>query len=293
LYRAFGLNIDSEFEITGFEFSGGDPDVEIRVGKVPECLAVTRYSGAAYQISPDEFLLTVPNVARYHVSNGRRIGVQLEPGASNDAVRLFLFGSVFGALLYQRGLLLLHGSAVQTPLGAIVLAGLSGAGKSTLACAFSRRGRRVITDEIAAIDIHGRASVLPGHPFLFVWAEALQQMGIETAALVRARPDLEKFVLPLGDQFAPEPVPLHAIYILQPGNSPISEALAIKGLKKFETLTQNTYRPRFIEQMALESQQFAQIASIAGNVRVARITRPLHDFAVEHLVNLIERNLGL
>ena len=95
--------------------------------------------GVLYQSAPRQFLLKISRVARYLVSDGNEIIVDPEPDADLSAIRLFLFGSAFGALLHQRGILPLHGSAIVTSRGAVVFAGVSGSGKSALACAFHRQ----------------------------------------------------------------------------------------------------------------------------------------------------------
>jgi hypothetical protein len=293
LFRAFGLNVDSDLENQSLDYGARVLDVEIRLGKVPETLPNAHHMGPIYQVAPASFLLKLHKIARYLVLNGSQICIEPEPEASPDAVRLFLFGSVFGALLHQRGLLPLHGSAIQTRRGAVVIAGASGSGKSTIACAFSRRGYSVLTDEIAAIETGDSPVVLPGHPFLLLWADALRRMKLESAPLAHVRPGLEKFILPLGERFAKDPMPLHAIYVIEPTNFELSGPVPVKGLRKIETLIQNTYRPRFVEHMKLEQEHIKQITSVAERVPVARISRPRHGFAVEQLVDLLERHLDL
>jgi hypothetical protein len=107
------------------------------LGPVPQALDDAKKKGVLYQISPDRFLLGLGKIARYLVSEGREIVIERVPGGSDDAVRVFLFGSVFGALLHQRGVLPLHGSAVMPSRGATIFAGPSGSGKSMLAAAAS------------------------------------------------------------------------------------------------------------------------------------------------------------
>ncbi len=63
----------------------------------------------------DRFLLAIPGVAAFHVHGGREIIIQPAPQADAAAIRLFLLGSAFGALLHQRGITPMHGSAVALP----------------------------------------------------------------------------------------------------------------------------------------------------------------------------------
>jgi hypothetical protein len=153
-YALYGLLLDSEMEcpkLVPAEAPDAEPDDRIRLGPMPQALDDAKKKGVLYQISPDRFLLGLGKIARYLVSEGREIVIERVPGGSDDAVRVFLFGSVFGALLHQRGVLPLHGSAVMPSRGATIFAGPSNSGKSALAAAFHRRGYDVLADDVCAI----------------------------------------------------------------------------------------------------------------------------------------------
>jgi hypothetical protein len=287
------LDVRSEIEC-GFAVADSDyPDVHIRLGSVPEFLPCSTGQGVLYQCAPGKFLLKVDHVARYLVSHGHEILIQPAEDCDLDAVRLFLSGSVFGALLHQRGLFALHASAVVTPFGAVLFAGLSGSGKSTLACALHRKGYPVLTDEICAIDTRSSPMVLPGYPFLLVWANALEDMGIDDSGLHPARARLGKFILPLGHGFATEPAPLHTIYLLDVVNSGLSAPVPVKGMDKCGALAENTYRPHILEQTTLGSELLPRIVSLARNTRMARVNRPRGSFPIADLVALFEKSFGL
>ena len=267
----------------------------ICLGRVPDSLPVPVAHGVLYQVNARQFLLNIDCVARYLVSDGCEILIEPFPDADFDTIKLFLVGPVFGALLHQRGVLLLHASAIVSRSGAVVFAGLSGAGKSTLACAFHRKGYPVLTDDLCAISTGGSLLVAPGNPFLMLWADAIQglEFGLDRPALRPARPNIEKYVLPLRDGFATEAAPLHAVYILEPSNSLLQGPTPIKGLAKIEALTRNTYRPRFVEQMSHEGNYLRQIAEVASRARVGRINWPRGSFQVDELTDLLERDFGV
>ena len=105
------------------------------------------------------------------------------PRPNDNDVRLFLLGSVMGALLHQRGWLPLHGSAIRLPDGtAAIFMGPSGVGKSTLAAAFRRRGYAVAADDVSLIFTGADGSPLlqPAYPELKLWAEAAAKIGEDT-----------------------------------------------------------------------------------------------------------------
>jgi hypothetical protein len=93
---------------------GQGADVTIRLLTDGQC-SLAPLPDHHYEVSPGMFRLDVPGVARCRVEEGKNISIEPLPGSSPDKVRLFLLGSTMGALLYQRGFIPLHGSAVETP----------------------------------------------------------------------------------------------------------------------------------------------------------------------------------
>lgn len=287
VYRAFGLNIWSEIECASVSLGTGPPDVHVRLRPVREQLDNVLASGVLYQAASGQFLLNVEHVARYLISSGNEILVDVVPGADQGLVLLLLFGSAFGALLHQRRVLTLHGSAVVTRQGAVVFAGASGYGKSTLAVAFYQRGFSVLADDVCPIDTRNLPTVLPANPFLMLWADAANKLGIAEQGLRRARSGLEKYILPLGEGYAAESIPLHAVYVLEPSISDSFSVSPIHGIQKIRTLSLITYRPLFVDGMNLGRQHFRQVSEVARQAKVAVVNRPIRGFRIDELADLL------
>jgi hypothetical protein len=152
--------------------------------------------------------LDVPGVARYRVEDGNCILIEPLPESSVEMIRLFLLGSMMGALLYQRGLFPLHGSAVETPWGGMVFVGAQGAGKSTLAAEFHRCGYRLLSDDVCAVQKTAQGLViLPAVAQVRLCADAYERLGNPAGA----RFDFDKFIMPMGEKYCPDPVPLKGI----------------------------------------------------------------------------------
>ena len=290
-YSAFGLTICSDFELTHSRPSTAPPQVHLRLGRVPRQLDNAAGRGVLYQCTPQKFLLHIPGIAYYLVSDGSDVLVEPEPGSEPNSVRLFLFGSVFGVLLHQRGLLPLHGSAVATRRGAAVFAGVSGSGKSALAFALSQRGYPVLTDEICAIEAGAQKTVKAGNPYLMVWADTLQAMGVNPGGMEPARPQLSKYIFPVVGVAESQAAELHAIYVLEPVNAELTGPHPVHGLKKVELLAQNVYRPRLVQEMNLHAEQFRKVIDVSRHARVTIIRRPRGSFDVRQIVDLVERDL--
>ena len=108
LYHAYQLHIRSELalpELVSPEGSMGEPQVTIRLGAVPaDGLPDARQLGPYLWADPTRLWLQVPRVARFLIRDGREIVIDPAPGIDEDSLRVFLLGSAFGALLFQRGL---------------------------------------------------------------------------------------------------------------------------------------------------------------------------------------------
>jgi hypothetical protein len=130
-------------------------------------------------IPSDEYRFRVQHVGSYWIRAGREIVVTPTPDAGMREVRLFLLGTAWAALCYQRGLLPLHASAVQVGDHAVAFCGATGTGKSTLAAWLSERGYSLISDDRCRFDIspQGQALVYPSARRSKLWRDALEMFG--------------------------------------------------------------------------------------------------------------------
>jgi hypothetical protein len=259
---AFGLHFRSELELPELAPGGeGEPDVLIRLGDLPK-----RLDGAARVkrrgwATPDAFLFEAPGVARYLVSGGAEVVVEPCLGAEASHIRTFLLGSVLGALCYQRGLIPLHANALEADGRAIAIAGDSGAGKSTLAAHLSRRGYRVMGDDVCALSFEagGRVMVWPGARRFKLWADALAAFDLDTVGLEKVVGGRDKYVLPHEREDAPDPAPLDRLYVL--ATAPPGRSAAIRqlgGKDAFEALIGNAYRLEIAAAMGRRAEVFAR-----------------------------------
>lgn len=157
----------------------GGPDVQIRIiGSKSGC--VTEDSPIeCVSATPDQVRLSWGPVADLLIENGRTIKVVPGPAADDESLRLFVGGAGIGVLLHQRGLLVLHGSAVEIRGQAIGFVGSKGWGKSTTATALHQRGHPLVTDELLVVDLNrdGAPTVRRGSPYLKLWHDALLGTG--------------------------------------------------------------------------------------------------------------------
>ena len=289
-YKAFGINISSSLEIPELMPAEGPPDVTVSLGKVPNFLGNSTRIGARYQTNPGRFLYRVDGIAKYQVSGGNEIIIETCPGAEGTSVRLFLLGSIFAALLHQREMLPLHGSAVKVDGKCVIFAGLSGSGKSTTALAFIKRGYQMQADDVSAISFNseGIPLVYPEYPQLKLWKNVLLQEGEDPESFTRVRPVLEKYYMPANQHFHHDPLPLKKIYILSPFNQSKIRLSPLKDLLKFSSLQGVIYRHKFTRGLETEVCHFKTATKVCNSVPFSLVERPIQPFLLKELADLLE-----
>ena len=178
-------------------------------------------------------------------------------GGSN-AMPHFL-GLVIGFALRLHGRAALHASAIEIDGKAILFAGPSDAGKSTLAAAFARRGHRIVSENIAAVD---DGVVFPGSLRMLLPDDAARTLALDGAvdALTQKR------VIPAA--VVERPLPLGTVFILDRASTP--QAPAIEPLAPraaLVALLSVSYGNWFFTP-AMRADDLAQLTRIAENVPV-------------------------
>jgi len=293
-YKAYGLNIQSEIELPELTYSEGNPDVNIRIGKTKEKLDDPLKKGIRYEVNKSEFLLKLDNIARFYTKNGEEIIIEPFKNYDTDDLRLFLLGSVFGALLHQRSHFVLHASTIETPKGAISFSGISGAGKSTLTKAFAKKGYKVLSDDVTSITFSEKEIpfVTPGFDKIKLWEDSAKHLGEDLKNAKKIRKEIQKYNIKLGDSFSETHKPLKAIFILNTDNNEEITHKRIESFYKIQALINNTYRMNFIGNSENRGLHLKQCGKISSAVEIFRITRPKNKFVVEEMIELIEKEMG-
>lgn len=290
-YYAYGLKITSQLELPELlpitNIDNTLYDVAIRYASVPSSLNAPSLNGVLYQAQPGYFLLNIPGVAHYLAHSGNQIEVDPEPDCDAATVRLFLLNSVLAALLQQRGLLVLHASAIRLDEGALTFLGGSGSGKSALAAAFYNRGYSVLCDDVCVIDINssGVPYALSGFPQLLLWKDMLTQLSIDPRQIPQARPGMEKYSLNISDRFSTTPAAVKTIYLLTPSAETEIKATSIQGQGQFQTLKNHTYLASLVEGLQLHARHFQMCMNLCKSTAVKSVQRPVERFQLDELVD--------
>jgi hypothetical protein len=270
IYKGYNLYIASELEMPELIEIEGKPDVIIRFGQV-NCQTIKQSNNSDYLTGE------MPDVGKFCLKKGCEIIVEPLPKVDEGILRTVLLGPILCILLRQRGLLVLHASAVNIKGKAIAFVGGSGWGKSTLATAFHTQGYNVLCDDVMPIAM-GRKQplVFPAYPQFKVWKDAAISLGHDTKNLSPIFKDAPKLSYRFSKGFQQTPLPLYRIYVLDKGNEheittinvqeafvnlvrhsrtidlPLHQSFAINHLKLSTELIKQVSFCRFIRKPALE-----------------------------------------
>lgn len=287
-YQSFGITFTCAAPLSG---SGNGESVSLdgvvlECGETPDELSPPGQKHGLLETNGREFLVTIPGVARYHVTHSR-ICITPHVTADEQTIRLFLQGSAIGALLHLRGILPLHGSAVRLPDGgALIFCGISTAGKSTLATAMNLKGWRIMADDIAAVhfDSGGQPWLYPGLSRAKLWKDAFDKLSLNRGEPVR--PGIEKYFHAGSDWREPEMV--RRIYEIVPENQ-VGPARRVKleGLAALHAVQRNVYRPNMPCMLGPRREYTTQIAHLLKHVSFETIERPLQGNTLDAMVQIV------
>jgi hypothetical protein len=283
-YSAYGLTFGSDFPCSEIPEAEGDVDVRLRYGDVPP-------GDEAVSIDGGTLVFRVDGVADYMVVDGREVVIRPATGGIEGDVRLWLFGSIFAALLHGRGILPLHASGIETDAGAVLFAGHSGIGKSTLAAAFGRRGFRIVTDDVSGIRLGegGAPEVLPGIARLKLHADTLTTLGIDPRGLERLRPGAGKFAYPAHRIQVRRTLPLHRVFFIETGEGNGVKVERLGRLAGVQSILEHTFRDWMLDALGVRDRHLAVAARVAaGGAGLYRVRRPADGCPPEALMAVLE-----
>lgn len=272
-YEAYGLRIDSEFELPELfpAAVGAATDITFRRKHVQVENPSDPNSSDASAADSREIGLHYPGIVSLLVTGRTTVDVDVQDGADARVLRLILLGPLLGLLLHQRGFLVLHASAVEIRSIAVAFIGEKGAGKSTTAAAFNAEGHLLLADDVVAVAPRSHL-VYPGFPQLKLWREAAEQMTSNSALLPRLHPDLDKVGLRVPDRFGQAPRPLGRVYALADGAH--VEIQSLSPSLAFMELVKHSYTLRLLQPTGSEETHFRQAVDLAARTPVRRLVRP-------------------
>jgi hypothetical protein len=287
---------ESELDIPELRNSIGNGSrvVKLTLGRVPAVIENAVIPGKFVQLTQTEYLLQVPDLARYYVAHGNEVRVELAPGAPIANVSTYLLGSVFGALCHQNELLPLHASAITSGEAVTAFLGDSGAGKSTLAACLHGRGHTILADDICLLDPTDPTNprVIPVAGWLKLWNQSLEHLGhapIEEHRVFSTDDKYRVFLPTISEA----PRRLTRLVFLhraetedaEPALTPLSIAEAVAAMMD---MTYAVYIPVLTGQ---QPRVFRQCAAVLRHAQPYRLTRPWSLDRTDEVLDLLEREL--
>lgn len=209
------------------------------------------------------------------LDEGRRINCWVETQQQKEFFRSVLLGPIVSLLLEQSGVLSLHGSAVQLNGFGVAFLAPKLHGKSTLALALTLAGGRLITDDLVAVDEGSQSLVRPGACGLRLFSDSVERLCVgHLPGMQRGEIKHTLAALPTH-MLQGEPVPLAAIYLLDPvdgqARTPAAERILLSGAEAVIAVAHRMKLPDDLIGYAAAGARLAQIAKLVKDVPVYRL----------------------
>lgn len=288
-YHAYGLSVESSLEFPELPFARTPSDVQIGFGKVEPRPTRVDEAGIGFWADTQRACHFVRGVGAFLVSEGRSIVVDPDTAVC-ELLRLSILGPAMALVLHQRGMFVLHASAVAINGHAVAFLGGHAYGKSTMAAMLHARGYPMITDDVTAVSVEGNdPMVLPSFPQFKLWPDAARGLGLTADELPKLSPNSEKRALRFDQGFATGREPLSRLYLLAIGD--VTMVKKIRTVEAFEVLLGNWYGSRFgsdfFKSIDLKA-HFMLGSLIAREVPVRYLYRPASLFSDRNLPEAIE-----
>ncbi len=274
-YRHSGLLVASDLELPEWAANasteGGEADVTIACVNT----ALGDLGDGEILVEGERLSFAVEGIGGWTIEEGRRITLYPAQAGDPQELRLFTLGSAWGALGYQRGHAMWHGSAVARGGRAVLFCGETGQGKSTFAGALLAESGVLVADDLSRVEPGADTALIhPSSARIKLWGEAVAHLGWEERVLQRDLVREDKFHCSVAHNAAGgAPMSLAAVVVLEEGAEVTLTRL--RGGEALAALLAGTiYRPEMIEAMDKWGEQAALAARIAGQCPAYRLARP-------------------
>jgi len=251
-------------------------DVEIDISSEKIFVESPVFSNHFIQINKNEFSLKLDKIAHFYARDGKYIRISPEEGCEQQSIEVYLNGSIYGAILHQRGIMPLHGSCFVFNDEGVMICGDSGAGKSSLTTSFCLNGGTFLTDDVTPILMKSaKPTIWAMSDRIKLWEDSLEQLKLINQDLQKTITDFNKYYLPMESNKEKQFI-LSKIFIL---NQDYQDEIAfeeIKGVAKFVALRQQIYRDEFLKVMPeTEGKYLEQLVAMSNQVKLVSVTRPV------------------
>ncbi len=252
-YRIFDLEVFCNTKIPDLPTCLGDePDLRVEFSSSPlqdisqyQIVHSWRDSGGEITLEcarhGDQYLLRFPEVALFLLHPGNffiqvfPIQDELQPEA-----RQLLLDQVIPRMLFHRGRVVLHASAVRLEDGsAVAFLGDTGRGKSTTAANFHQAGAELLSDDSLLIETaDDQLTGIPAYPGLRLWPDSVDLLDFDLSSVAVADRGDGKFrILFQSGETGSTGVQLAALFVLgDPVDAPDGDAIICTRVRGSEAM---------------------------------------------------------
>lgn len=292
-YKVYGINIDSQIEISEFPVNKeniNNKKVDLILGEASDSIKEEIDKGRRMSVTRDNIWFHAEGVATYMINNGNEVIVEPCENYDEKLLKVYIMGSVMGFLLLQQQVLAIHGGTTVINDKAVIFTGNRGAGKSTLTAALGEKGYKFLADDVAAIRIDEVPQVNPGFPYHKLCEDAVDKMNYDKEKLTNFRGDEKvKYLVPDFEGFCNKGTSLGVLIEISVGDVENVKLEEIFGQKKLYKILNNIYRNEYLSGMGeIPPKYFKQCMEVAKNIKCYKLIRPRNKFTVEEQIKIIE-----
>ncbi len=266
--------------------------MKLRFGAVPPRDADLLIDKEKFALAGDAFWLETPGGVQFHYRKGQSVLGELPRPELDDECRLYLWGTVFGAVAWLNGMMPLHASAVSHDGGVVAFTGASGAGKSTLAAGLAWRGFAHVCDDtlVLAEGPDGLLGLPDGKP-MKLWDDAADLVGAVQCSPIASLPG-KAYADPAVRET--RPLPLTDLVFIEAGDE--TTLTPVLGAEKLTLVPGALYRGFIHAARGDEQFHSRMMFELVQSVRFWRLSRPLDAGAfsqsLEDISALIDHECG-
>ena len=226
------------------------------------------------------------------VRAGNKIIIDPVSGVDEGQLRLCILVPAMSLLLHQRGLLVLHGSALNIKSQGVVIVADSGVGKSTLAAALVARGHASYADDVSAIDTTDSAAprLLSGPLQLNLWPDSALACKCNPNALDVLHGETNKLAL-RGGRINASPILMKRIYVMSVNTRPSCHYEMLSVTEALPYLVKYSKAAPLLNATSTSLDHLRACVSVSASVPVCLVRRHPDFMALPDLLNFIESDL--
>lgn len=265
-------------------------EMGVRFADVPASISNAVFDDGTFALSRDSFLFTTESGVRFGYTVGQGLTAWLPSPSAEDEYRLFLWGTVFGAVAWLNGYFPLHASAVDAGGRAVAFTADSGGGKSTMAAALAAHGMPHVCDDTLALHLTGRGPLaVPDRKPLKLWEDAFGLVAAQRLEAIGAMPG--KSYAAAASQ-SPTALPLTDLLVLEEGAE--LGLVEVRGAAKLDAVVGAMYREFIPAALGRRRAYQRDLFALANGIGIWRLTRPRSHNAADfaHMTELIAALIG-